>query len=208
MSNSFDRGWDKNSTLGSLAQSARSKQLRSARIILFVIAGWLFLNFVVGLLNIDKVIEKAGPFPDLDHLSKAYNILYVIIGGLGFLALLYTLFGIFIRSYPVPITITALVLYIGLILTLLALEPRLNEIEIGLKILVIIGLSKAIQAAIAYKREEQLELEEAGQFDDPRQRHYEDDRLDSGEADDRRGRRDSGEADDRRRDRRSSQDDW
>src|SRR5690606_32764008 len=58
-----------------------------------------------------------------------------------------------IKSYPVPVTILSLTLYIGGNVITAITEPELVAKGIILKIIIIVALVKAVQAAIAYQKE-------------------------------------------------------
>jgi uncharacterized membrane protein (DUF485 family) len=82
------------------------------------------------------------------------------------LGAVFILFGVIIHKFPVPITITSLVLYIGAIAIFAyiqiansgkgadqaAIIAALSE-GIIFKIIIIVSFIKAIQAAISYQRE-------------------------------------------------------
>jgi hypothetical protein len=148
--------------LGSLTQAARSKQLRSARGYLFFVGGWLILMLILEWVTLDMqlkaVAEKEGippaRIPEMKELVMP--VLYVFSAILVALSLLYIVFGIIVHKYPVPITITALVIFVALWLIYAVIDPANLYRGIILKIIVIVGLAKAIQAAIAYKREQEL----------------------------------------------------
>jgi len=59
-------------------------------------------------------------------------------------------FGLIIKSYPVPITITSLVLYVAANAAIGLLNPASIASGLILKIFIVLGLFKAIKAARAY----------------------------------------------------------
>ena len=112
--------------LGSLTQSARQKQLKSARGILLGIGA---LTAIVNLFfvfaaesqvkeAIDKQVQDGrskGLVFDQKKLaeaqSQAVTLTRLINGGAAALGVLFIFFGLIVDKYPVPITITSLVLY-------------------------------------------------------------------------------------------------
>jgi hypothetical protein len=166
--------------LGSLAQSARSKQLRQARIILIVIGVLLAAVHIAEMFGlrsqmkaaIDQEVQKVrargqqvDPVRVQELEDRAVRVgiaVDVFVVGLG---VLFVIFGIMIYKYPVPITITGLVLYVGLQAITAVLDPTFLVKGIIVKIIIVVALIKAVQAAVAAKREAEaesaVELEQA-----------------------------------------------
>ncbi len=69
------------------------------------------------------------------------------------LGLLFVFFGLIVKKFPIPITITSLVLFVLLMLGAAALDPSTLVQGIVLKVIFFVGIAKAIQAAFAYERE-------------------------------------------------------
>jgi predicted RND superfamily exporter protein len=154
--------------LGSLAQSVRTKQLKTARVILFAVGlltiavnGYFFTTIEDA---VDELIQKelaaagmAGMVVDQQALAEVRDGLIrtnkLVTGGAIAVGVLYILFGVFIYRLPVPITITSLVLYIGTIAFFGYWNPMTLWQGWLVKILIIVGLFKAIQAAIAHENE-------------------------------------------------------
>lgn len=89
--------------LGSLAQKARSKHLKQARTILFVI-GILTILVNAGLI----VVSLAnGGDETVVLVSCAIHGLFLCLG------ILFVIFGAIIYRFPVMVTITSLTLYVG-----------------------------------------------------------------------------------------------
>lgn len=137
-------------TLGSLAQSARTKQIRQARLILYVIGG---LNLVGGLLAmIGTAVAAANapqaPDPEVVNTVQVIAIVSMAIGGA------YVVLGMLTKRYPVPSTILALIIQT----TMIALNLLGAELEtlpkLIIPVLIEIALIRSVQAAIAYQREE------------------------------------------------------
>jgi hypothetical protein len=153
--------------LGSLAQSARGKQLNQARWLLIVI-GLLTLG-INGFILVKELGEvrdavAAGRIPR-GAVNTVYTLVYVIDGGAAALGLLFVIFGLIIKMFPVPITIISLILYIlaavGFAMLNFAFLERDKFFEtlwqgIIVKVIIIVAFIKAIQAAIAYERDKQI----------------------------------------------------
>ena len=166
---SDDASWKKKADddgLGSLAQSARQTSLRQARIIL-IIVGILTLGVNLFMLsNIDNEIaqvkrENPGAIID-ESLIRTVRLIYGATAALGGI---FILLGIFVYAAPVACTVTGLVLYLGGIAVFAALEPQSLVRGLIIKILIIVGLVKSVQAAAAYQREVKAEREAARGYD-------------------------------------------
>jgi len=160
--------------LGSLAQAARSKHLKQVRGILLVI-GILTLAFNAILFftaedavdaAIKQEINNRGGNVQVDPQVKqaAVRLTQIFAGGFFALGVLYIVFALIVHQYPVPITVTALVIYVGgsiitLIVNLAQSNANASTLLVGLpvRILIIVGLAKGIQAAIAYQSERDAE---------------------------------------------------
>lgn len=205
----FSRESRDDDNLGSLAQSARSQQLRSARNLLYFVSGWLFLSVIVNWFLFNNELQKVQGRAPQWAIDQVTRQTYIILGGLLLLAILYIFFALKVKNYPVPITITALVLYIGLQVVDAALAPEQIGKGIIMKVVVIVGLAKSIQAAVAYEAERK---KDRSRYDDDREPDDFDRRVARDEEDfDRRDsrRRDDDRDDDRRSKRsQSERDDW
>jgi len=151
----------------SLAQSARRKQLNVARGIMFAVG---ILTIVINLAqfaNVDTEIDKQldqeaakiiqqgrmidqVKFAEIKQAAKrvGHLIMYGVIG----LGALYIVFGLLIWRFPVPITIIALTIYVGSAVVFAILAPETLLAGLVFKVIVIIALVKAVQAAIAYQK--------------------------------------------------------
>jgi len=148
--------------LGSLAQTARGKHLKQARNTL------LTIGILIALLQAGFFFVEMGHVKDAFrkqvNLTPAQAQQAEMIA-LTFVALFHSLaiavgialvvLSFFVQRYPVPILITALVLYIGL-QVVFTLVDRSNLLNIGIivKIIFIVALVKALQAGLAAQREE------------------------------------------------------
>jgi len=151
----------------SLAQSARRKQLNVARGILFGVG---ILTIVVNLAQlamvdneIDKQLDQEAAkivqqgrmidqvkFAEIKQAAKrvGHLIMYGVIG----LGALYIVFGLLIWKFPVPITIIALTIYVGSAVVFAILAPETLLAGIVVKVIIVVALVKAVQAAIAYQK--------------------------------------------------------
>ena len=155
------------SGLGNLAQSARGKELKSARTIMLVIG---VLSVLVNLFvyssaegevqkEIDKEIAKLGRgfVVDRDKVaelkSQAVGTTRLVSGGGVLLGLVFIACGLLVQRHPVPTTITALALYLASMAIFGLVNPSSIASGLIVKLFIIAGLFKAVQAAIAYQKE-------------------------------------------------------
>jgi hypothetical protein len=154
--------------LGNLAQSARTKQLKSARgILLFV--GILTVVVNVGLIvfaesfvnaQIDReVSDLRGQGMEIDNTAlkdfrehairstRLANGIAVLIGAA------FITCAIYVYRYPVPATVISLVMYLGAAAVYGVLDPKTLASGWIVKIIIVVGLFKAVQAALAYESE-------------------------------------------------------
>ncbi len=164
--------------LGSLAQKARGKQLRTARVIFFLVGA---LSIVVNIIDIslfhsnfqqavEKEIQKQGGRGavqiDRAMLQKAEDNAFLLVcaidGAFILVGVLFLVFGVIVYRYPVPVTVTGLVLYLlclvaGGVISAVSGGPedfgKFLMSGILVRILIIVGLAKSIQAAVAYEQE-------------------------------------------------------
>jgi hypothetical protein len=69
------------------------------------------------------------------------------------LGVIFIILGVMVKSYPVPMTITGLVLYVLANAIFGLLDPAMLLQGVIIKIIVVVALIKAVQAALAYQRE-------------------------------------------------------
>ena len=153
--------------LGKLAQSAQGKEIKKARIALIAAGLILILQngifYAMSEVEVDAVlkleVEKLGPgmVADPAELAQArtrlLGIVHVIYGAfMGAGAVLVGL-GIAVTKYPLAFTITGLVIYLGTIAIFAVLNPLTLASFWLIKLIVIVCLFKAIQAAAASNRE-------------------------------------------------------
>src|SRR5262249_3181126 len=158
--------------LGSLAQSARDKQLGRAKgwlifLGIMTIVVTLFQVFILLPNEIDKHIQseigaakvRGMQLTNLEEMRTAMYVFgYIISAAVLLLGVVYIVLGCFVRSYPLPATITAMILFIVSEILAAVLDP----VNIGrgfiLKIIIFVVLVKAIGAAAAYEKEKRKNL--------------------------------------------------
>lgn len=138
--------------LGSLSQSARKKQLRLARgILLFVGVLTVAVNAYF-VIKADDLVRNLG-IPQQFH-AEAVRTLQLYNGIALVLGIVFIILGIIVYQFPVPVTITGLVLYVGAAAVFGMIDPSTLKNGILVKILIVAGLASAIKAAIAYEKEQ------------------------------------------------------
>lgn len=158
--------------LGSLAQAARSKQLNSARNILIIVG--LLTVAVNGIFvflaekMVDEQFKKEmnqlrqqGMVFDQGRVAelKAEAVTSTrVVNGVGLaLGVVFIFLGLNVKNFPVPMTITGLVLYIGAAAVFGMMDPTTLLQGVIIKVLIVVGLFKAVKAAIAYENEMKIE---------------------------------------------------
>jgi hypothetical protein len=154
--------------LGSLGQEARLKQLNTAKWIMIVVGVLTIGVYIFLYMNVEKMIDqelarelqKRGIARNqLDQAAfnearaseiTTNRLIYMISIGLG---VVYLVLGLLVKQYPVPMTITGLALYVGTALVSVALDPINLVRGIIVKVIIVVALVKAVQAALAYERE-------------------------------------------------------
>ena len=164
------------SRLGSLTQAARSKQLNFGPIDSFChwnlddfgLRRFIFLTKSQVETMVSEQIGKLPPGAVADpvkvqELEHRLLVINYVIRGIGLLlGGVFVILGLIVKQFPVPITIIGLVLYIGSFILFAVIYGLLGDAGsfteslttgIPVKIIIIISLAKAIQAALAYERE-------------------------------------------------------
>lgn len=155
--------------LGSLAQSARTNQLRSARIAMFIVGGLTILANLFVVFSATSLVEsqfaaevnelqRQGFEMDMAKLDelKAAAVRSTQLVGVGFVGvgIIFFILGSYIYKYPVPCTVLALVLYLSGAAISAMIDPATVARGLLIKIIIIVVLAKAIQSALAYRRQE------------------------------------------------------
>jgi hypothetical protein len=153
--------------MGNLAQAARGGALKNARGtmlvigILSVLANAFFYSSAESDVQaeIDKELHKLGPTFVVDQQKladlkgQAVRATHLINGGGMLLGFLFIGCGLLVSRHPVPMTITALALYLGGNAVFGFINPSSLAAGFIIKIFIVVGLFKAVQAAIAYQKE-------------------------------------------------------
>jgi hypothetical protein len=137
--------------LGSLAQSTREADLGKTRgILLFIGIMTLLMNGFM-FANARKEVESVGVGPaDFDRVLNFVRLIY----GAGIaLGAYFVLAGLFVKKYPVPLTILSLILYVGATAGFGMLDPSSLAKGVIIKIIIVVALAKSIQTAFAYQKE-------------------------------------------------------
>jgi hypothetical protein len=152
---------------GSLAQSARLKQLNVARGIMYAVG---ILTIVINLgqmAMIDSLVNDAidkqvaevtrqgrvvDPIKVGEVKASAKCVTQLVAIGLIGIGILYLVFGAIIKKYPVPVTIAGLVIYVGTAVIFAILSPETLAQGLIIKAIVVVALVKALQAALAYQK--------------------------------------------------------
>jgi hypothetical protein len=160
-------------SLANLAQSARMKHIKSAKTVL-VIVGVLTIVVSLGMFvgaeamvqsQIDKELKDLGPGMVVDQSIlvqlKADQVGAQRFGSLLSLAegVVFLLLGLNVQKAPVPLTATGLILYLADYAIGGVLDPMYLVKGILIKIIIVVCLFKALNAAIAYEREKRAAAE-------------------------------------------------
>jgi hypothetical protein len=153
--------------LGSLAQSARKSSLGQARAILIVVGVLTLLLNIFLYSNVDNEVAKVrrenpGMVIDQDAV-KLVRLIYAGTAGLG---AVFIVLGLAVYKAPVACTVTGLVLYVAGIAVFAVIDPQNLVRGLIIKVIIIVALVKAVQAAAAYQKEHQAELAAARDRDD------------------------------------------
>jgi hypothetical protein len=165
------------SGLGSLAQSARGKHLKTARRIMIVIGVLMAIGQTVMFFiesgtikdEIQKEIRHRGltgrvTQEEIQEAEQAgWRILLFIHGATALLGVVFIVLGFMVEKSPVAITATALVLFIGKEVIFALFSPINIVSGLIVKIIFIVALVKALQAAIAFQREQRA-VAAAGEY--------------------------------------------
>ena len=149
--------------LGKLTQSARGAELGKARRILLVVGvltllanvGTFFFaeNLADNLIKAEQM-KQPGLMVSPAERDTVINATKVASGLVALLGGLFVVFGLIVQKFPVPITVASLVLYIGQVAIFAVIIPGSLVSGIIFKLIIVVALVKAVQAAIAMQRED------------------------------------------------------
>jgi hypothetical protein len=143
--------------LGSLAQAARTNELKQARGILIAIVvltmavnGFLLFNLPN---EIHQTLQQQPLDPaEVEQVRRELTVYgYLLYGLPALLGLLFVVFGVIIKRFPVFITVTSLVLYVLSMAIFGYLDPTTLARGLIIKIIFIVALARSVQAALAFR---------------------------------------------------------
>jgi hypothetical protein len=142
------------SGLGSLAQAARTKHLYSARRIMIVIGAIMVIGHIFMAFNAENEVrnEMQKGQLDADEVVLVW-IVRAVYGAFALLGVVFIVLGLLTRRFPVAATVTGFVVYLLMHATFAVHDPATLVEGIIFKIIVVVCMAKAIQAAAAYQRE-------------------------------------------------------
>jgi hypothetical protein len=159
------------SSMNSLSQAARKKQLHIARnILIFLGVVKLAVNayfYATIDVKVNQVIQqqtqqalKQGKIMNAAEIAEATHkaafVERIIWGGAGSLGVVFIFLGLFVKKYPVPMTVLSLLLYLISTAIFGILDPMSLMEVLFFKIFAVAALIKSIHAAIAYQRAESV----------------------------------------------------
>jgi len=158
----------------SLAQGARTQELKKARSILWIV-GLLTIavnGFMLGNSKneletaVSAELGKSGTslaavraLPDAQRAefdrqyATAFGKIRLIYGAGVALGVIFIVCALFVERKPVAATVTGLVLYLGSIAALMAFDPSTLVKGIIVKVFIVIGLVSSVKSALAIERE-------------------------------------------------------
>ena len=158
---------------GSLAQESRTKQLKSAKGLLWFVGLLTLAVHAFMFVNVESQLDKAVDAELKKHgnslrevraqppeeraefdaeYAKQLKLNKLIFGASAFLGLVFIACALMVQRKPVPATVTGLVLYLGWLAAGLAIDPASVAKGAIIKVLIIVGLISAVKAALAFER--------------------------------------------------------
>jgi hypothetical protein len=159
--------------LGSLAQSARGTSLNRARGILIAIGVLQLLAGIFMFFNVKNEARQAieaerqklqpGMVIDPEAAKEAEETIIrvgqVVYGGTIVLGFVFIVLGVVVYKAPVACTVTGLILYVAANAIFAVFDPVSLLRGIIVKVIIVVGMVKSIQAAMAYEHEAREERE-------------------------------------------------
>jgi hypothetical protein len=160
---------------GSLAQSARSQELKKAKGILWAVGILTILyNLVMFFTAADQLdkeinkelvkngtsLEQVLKLPDDRRAEfdaerqKALGRVRLLFGGSVVLGALFIVCALAVNRKPVAATVTGLVLYLAATAAFVAIDPQNLMQGLIIKIFIIIGLVSSVKAALAIEKQD------------------------------------------------------
>lgn len=154
--------------LGSLSQAARSKKLKTARnILIFLGVVTILLNGAQGMMAeglVDRMIEKEfgpGAVVDPDERLSVVNMVRLVAVGFTVVGATFIGLALIIQKFPVPATVSALVIYLSTQALQAIAAPESVAQGIIIKIFIVVALFAAVKAAFGYEAERRAALAES-----------------------------------------------
>ncbi len=148
----------KGGVLGSLAASAHSKKLKTARNVLIVAGAIYALLYGLQFLSAERLanlaIEKevgVGAQVSEEDRMMVVNGLRLVMGAFVAVGLILLALGFLVRRFPVPVTIMALVVFLSLHAVLALMNPLTLVDGLILKFFVLAALLGAMKSAFAFE---------------------------------------------------------
>ena len=154
--------------VGSLAQSARSKDLTNARRILIIIGVLtvVFNGVQWGMVQDQvreafaaevKAIEAQGMVVDEEEVTRleatTLSVARLVVGSAIGIGVIFIVLGTMVKKFPVVCTVMGLVLYVGAAAVFGMMDPSTLTRGVFMKVIMVVFLAKAVQAAVVYQRE-------------------------------------------------------
>ncbi|HEY4312133.1 MAG TPA: hypothetical protein VGN12_21980 [Pirellulales bacterium] len=143
----------------SLAHRGREKSLRQARSLLIIIGLLMVVVYAVTTIRMPEEVrqeaiklQEQGQLITRQAREAIVRINQVIACAFVALGVIFVVLGLALRSYPVPIAITAFVLYLAAVVVTGLIDPTTFARGLLVKLIVAATLVKAILAAVAYRR--------------------------------------------------------
>jgi hypothetical protein len=105
--------------------------------------------------QVQKLLEQNGQGQNQQALAVATGVAMAIQGSFLVVGIVFIICGVLVYRFPVACTVSSLVLYILAALATAALDPSTLAQGIVIKVIIIVALFKAVQAAFAYQKEMQ-----------------------------------------------------
>jgi ABC-type siderophore export system fused ATPase/permease subunit len=161
-------GTDAAGELPSLSQSARKKELSTARNILLAVGVLTIILNAAFLSQVEEQVDteiqnmrmrgeipgNTDPAKVQEFRDQVVKISKLINGGAAALGAVFVVLGLAVKSFPLPATILGLVLYIGSIAIFGVLNPATLIKGIIFKIIVVVCLFKSVQSAVAHQKQQ------------------------------------------------------
>ena len=146
-------------SLGSLAQTARNKHLKQARNTLLIVgilmAAVQTLMFFAETGQVTQELKKSiqDPVQLKQAETTAMVFLFVFHAAAVGVGLILVVLAFLVQKFPVPTTVIALVLFLGMQLIFVLIDIRNIYLGWWIKLIVVVALVKALQAGLAAQKE-------------------------------------------------------